>query len=139
MPNSQIVEQRQLMIPASLLSDPIAGQSLEPATKGLLRQLKSIMSTSRDGRFSHTAEGITFLQSDYFIGQILKVYPEDVLHRLLRDVPGIDPAVVDAFKGTGTVEDALTIPLAEFRIKTGLDLTKSLEQRQLLVDQITTP
>lgn len=136
---SQIVEQRELMISSSLLSDPIAGKTLEPATKGLLRQLKSIMSTSRDGRYSHTEDGISFLQSDFFISRILEVYPEEILKRLLRDVPGIAPEVVDAFKGTGTVQDALSLTLADFRIKTRLEQTKSLEQRQLLVDQIQKP
>lgn len=136
---SQIVEQRQLMISASLLSNPIADQTLEPATKGLLRQLKAIMSTSRDGRFSHTEDGITFLQSDFFIGRILTTFGEDIRKMELRDVTGIDAKVVDAFDGTGTVEDALSLPLAKFRSRTGLDLMKSLDQRQLLVDLVKKP
>lgn len=133
---SKIVEQRQLRIPASLLSDPIADKSLEPATKGLLRQLKAIMSTSREGRFSHTEDGITYLQSDYFVRKILPLFPAEVRKTLLSTVAGISSKVVEAFGDDGTVEDALLVVLAEFRTRTGLDLPTSLSQRQLLVNLV---
>lgn len=126
---TKIVEQRDLKIPASLLSNPIAGKSLEPATKGLLRQLKSIMTTSREGRFSHTKDGITYLQSDFFVRRVLAKFPEQVRLRLLNTVPGISPHVVDAFDGRGTVEEALALSLAEFMTRTSLDLPTSLAQR----------
>lgn len=133
---SKIVEQRALKIPASLLSDPIAGKTLEPATKGLLRELKGIMSTSREGRFSHTKDGITYLQADHFIRRVLAKYPKEIKDQQLSTVAGINPKVVNAFDGRGTVEDALTSTLAEFMTRTGLDLKTSLDQRQLLVNLI---
>lgn len=133
---SRIVEQRELKIPASLLSDPIAGKSLEPATKGLLRELKAIMSTSREGLFSHTNDGITYLQSDHFIKRVIAKYPKEIRDELLSNVPRLSPAVVDAFGSEGTVEEALSVTLAKFMARTGLDLSKSLDERQLLIDLI---
>lgn len=134
--DSKIIEQRDIKIAASLLADSMVEQSLDPALKGLLLQLKEIMTSSRDGRFSHTEDGISFLQSDYFVRKILKLFPDEIKNTLLNEVTGLSIDVVESFDTGATVNDALSLSLADFRLKTKLNTIDSLEQRQILIDLV---
>lgn len=132
---SMIVEQRKLSIPSSVLDEPIAGISLEPAVKTLLQQWKSIMISTRDGRKSHFEEGISFLETDYFIGKILPHIPDTVLDILLSSIQQLNPVVISAYGQGGTVRDALSDTLSSFIIKTGLDYQQAVSQRNLILSQ----
>lgn len=129
---SKIVEQRNLKINASLLSDAIAKDTLDPAVKGLIRQLKGIMISSRDERYSHFEEGISFLDSDFFVKSVLEYYPNSVKNILLSSIREIDKSVIIAYGNDGTINNALSDTLAEFIIKTGLGYTDAVEQRRLI-------
>lgn len=133
---SKIVEQRNLKVEASLLSDAIAKNTLDPAIKGLIRQLKSIMVSTRNDRYSHFEDGISYLDSDFFVKSVLKFYPESVKNLLLSDIREIDKNVLVAYGAKGTVNDALSDSLSEFIIKTGLNYDGAVNQRRLIGLQI---
>lgn len=132
---SMIVEQRKLFIPSSVLDEPIAGTSLEPAVKALLQQWKSIMISSRDERKSHFEEGISFLETDYFIGKVLPHIPDIILDILLSTIEQLNPIVVSAYGEDGTVRAALSDTLSSFIIKTGLDYQQAIAERNLILSQ----
>ncbi|MEX1000913.1 MAG: hypothetical protein WDZ35_02240 [Crocinitomicaceae bacterium] len=113
---TSIKSQRQIKIPKNLLEDITVNKSMAPAVKALLKEIKSAMITAREGKFSYTdeADHINFLDSDYFVAQILPKYPSSVLTRLLSAVRGLDPQVVAAFGTTGTIEDALSLGFCWF-------------------------
>lgn len=137
---SHIVDQVELKLPSSLLAEPIANESLQPAVKGLLRQLKSAMITSRKGKYSHSEEGFNFLETDYFVQRILPRFPRSILEQKLSSLSGIDPKVVNGLGTDATVADGLRITYAEFRMKTGLTHRSVLSQRQLMINLLkTTP
>ncbi|KAF5034035.1 hypothetical protein DSECCO2_600420 [anaerobic digester metagenome] len=133
---SKIVEQRLLSIPESLLSDPIALGSLEPAIKGLMRKLKGIMISSREHRLSHFEEGITFLDSDFFVKKILINYPDSVKNIRLATIRDLDSAVKSAYGDNGTVADALSDTLENFILKTKLGYRLAVAQRRIIINQI---
>lgn len=133
---SKIVEQRKLSISESLLEDPIALTSLEPAVKGLMRKLKSIMISSRENRLSHFEDGITFLDSDFFVKNILVHFPDNVKRILLDSIRDLDSRVKSAYGATATVEDALGDTLEKFILKTKLNYTDAVEQRRIIINQI---
>lgn len=135
---SIITEQRKLTIAESLLSEPIAQISLEPAIKGLMRKLKSIMITSREDRLSHFEDGITFLDTDFFIQNILRYFPENVKDIKLSSIRELDDRVKSAYGVEGTVFDALNVTLESFILKTRLDYQEAVGQRRIIVNQIKT-
>jgi hypothetical protein len=133
---SHIVEQRRLKISEDLLRDASSNTRLEPAIKGILRQLKSIMITTREGRFSHFEEGITFLDSDFFIHNILNYFPDDIKNIKLEDINDLNIRVKNAYGVDATVNDALSDTLEQFIIKTKLIYSNAIIQRQIIVAQI---
>jgi hypothetical protein len=133
---SKIVEQRMLSISESLLSDPIAQTSLEPAIKGLMRKLKAIMISSRNHRLSHFENGITFLDSDFFVKSILKYFPPAVKEVKLVSITGLNEQVKTAYGERGTVADALNDNLEKFILKTSLQYEVAVEQRRLIIGEI---
>lgn len=133
---STIVEQRLLNISEGLLSDAIAQRSLEPAIKGLMRKLKSIMVSSREHRLSHFEEGITFLDSDFFVKSILVYYPESVKNIRLISIRELDEKVKSAYGIEGTVYDALNDTLEKFILKTTLNYREAIPQRRIIISQI---
>lgn len=135
---SRIVEQRILSISESLLSDPIALRSLEPAVKGLMRKLKSIMISSRESRLSHFEDGITFLDSDFFVHNILVHFPDSVKRILLNSIRELDDRVKTAYGNTATVEQALNDTLEKFILKTSLNYREAVDQRRILINQVKT-
>lgn len=133
---TKITEQRKLKISENLLRDAMTRTRLEPAIKGVFRQLKSIMISSREGRHSHFENGITFLNSDFFIQNILKYFPEDIKETELQTIRGLDDKVKRTYGSEGTVEDALIDSLDKFIVKTKLEYEEAVKQRQILINQI---
>lgn len=133
---TKIIEQRRLKISENLLRNSNTRTRMEPAIKGVLRQLKSIMVSSRENRHSHFEDGITFLESDYFVHSILKYFPERVKERNLQSVRELDEKVKRGYGLEATIGEALNDTLATFIVKTNLGYLDAVKQREILISQV---
>lgn len=133
---TKIIEQRRLKISENLLRDSNTRTRMEPAIKGVLRQLKSIMVSSRENRNSHFEDGITFLESDYFVHSILKYFPERVKERNLQSIRELDEKVKRGYGSEATIGETLNDSLATFIVKTNLEYLDAVKQREILISQV---
>jgi hypothetical protein len=79
-----IVDERDIRVPATVLTASAKKQSRAPATKELTRRIQGALVASRSQNRRPTTGAIRFLDTDTFAGRIRRVLPED---RLKEPVP----------------------------------------------------
>jgi hypothetical protein len=133
-PVEPIVDERPIAISKAFLTPGVISESRISATKELLAQIRSAMSTS--GRLLQRRpldEAPGFLGSDYFKDKIGKVLPRDRLATSLVNVRDLPREVADALGETSTVADVLKLDLERFAKKTGLSLADAATARRKIL------
>ncbi len=133
-PVEPIVDERPIAISRAFLTPSVIGESRVSATKELLAQIRSAMTTS--GRLLQRRpldEAPGFLGSDYFKDKIEKVLPQDRLATSLVNVRDLPREVLAALGETSTIADVLKLDLEGFAKKTGLSLANAASARRRIL------
>lgn len=129
-----IVDEPKIRINKALITQHARGQNRTPIAKEFLSQVKVALTRSSNSPSRHPLEDkVGFLESDYFKNQIKNRLPKEYLKTPLSKVPGLPSEVIKALGPYLTVNQALSIDLARFTRRTGLNAQEAAKVRHLLL------
>ena len=118
--SDSIVDVRQIPIPPEFWSTNETGQVPQSAINEVLRSVQSAFNTSWRLPSRSPLGEIGFLESDYFANRIRQSLDDDDLKAPLEELDGLDAETVERLGTNLTVDEVLSMGLADLREKSGL-------------------